>query len=65
MTHREICRAQIARNRRYEKKYKRQHQGRKPDIAKGVDNLPVSDVEKYEDEWSKIVDYKRSRGKNS
>jgi hypothetical protein len=49
----------------YEKKCKRQHQGRKPDISKGVDNLPVSDGEKYEDEWSKIVAYKRSRGKNS
>jgi hypothetical protein len=64
LTHREICKKQTARNREYEKRYVERNR-RKPDLSKGVDNIVVADVGKYEDQWSKILDDKRLKGKNS
>ena len=64
LTHREICRKQTARNREYEKRYVARNR-KKPDISRGVDNVTIADVEKYEDQWSKILDDKRLKGRNS
>ena len=55
LSHREICEQQEARNRIYAQKYRKRH-GRTPDVAKGVDNVKVEDVERFEDEWSKIIE---------
>ncbi len=55
LTHQEICAAQDARNQGYAEKYRARHQ-QEPDFTKGVDNVTVTDVAPYEDQWSKIVD---------
>ncbi len=65
LRHVEICRLQAAVNRGYVKKYKKRHDGRKPDTSKGVDYVTVEDVEPYENQWFKIVDDKRLKGRNS
>ncbi|NQT19039.1 MAG: hypothetical protein HQ592_04990 [Planctomycetes bacterium] len=53
LTHDEICRAQAARNQAYAEKYHAKH-GKQPDFASCVDNVTISDVEAYEDQWAKI-----------
>jgi len=64
LTHREICRKQMARNRDYEKRFFARNR-KKPNISRGVDNVTVADVEKYEGQWSKILDEKRLKGRVS
>ena len=65
LRHVEICRLQAARNRAYVKKYKKHHHGKKPDTSRGVDNVTVADVEPYKNQWFKIVDDQRLKGRNS
>ena len=55
LTHEEICRVQAGRNQAYAERYFQRH-GKPYDVASGVDNVTVADVEKYEDHWSKIAD---------
>jgi len=38
--------------------------GKEYDISKGVDELPLADVEEFEGQWSKIVRDERLKGKN-
>ncbi len=54
LSHRTICRIQKARNQKYADKYTAKH-GKAPDLAGGVDNVMIADVEKFEDKWSSIV----------
>ncbi len=54
LSNKDICSVQAARNRKYAKGYFARHKC-KPDFTKGVDNVKLSDVLKYEDDWSKIV----------
>jgi len=55
LTHREICRAQARRNKKYAEQYEARH-GKPPSSAAGVDNVKLADVERYKDAWSKITD---------
>lgn len=54
LSHQEICQAQAARNEAYAAKYFARH-GKQPDFSTGVDNVTVADVERFEDQWSKIL----------
>ena len=54
LNHATICRIQKARNQKYADKYTTKH-GKVPDPKGGVDNVIISDVEKYEDQWARIV----------
>jgi hypothetical protein len=54
LTHKEICAVQAARNRTYRKKFFKKHR-RSFDQSKGVDNVTVADIARFEDQWSKIV----------
>ena len=54
LTHKEICQVQAARNRAYAKKYFVRH-GKQPNFSAGVDNVTVADVERFEDQWPKII----------
>lgn len=65
LTHREMCKEQGVVNHRYAEKFRREHHGKSPDFSKGVDNVEVDDVEKYEDQWTRIVNDRRLRGRNS
>jgi hypothetical protein len=65
LTHREICSKQFARNRAFDKRYKELHHGKKFDISKGVDRLPLADIEEFKDNWLKIVNDERLKGKRS
>jgi hypothetical protein len=55
LNHREICEVQATVNQEYAKQYIARH-GREPDLSTGVDNVRVADVEKYENQWSKIAE---------
>jgi transcription initiation factor IIF auxiliary subunit len=55
LTHEEICTVQLARNALYAKKYSETH-GKMPDQSKGIDNVPVGDVEQFENQWKRIVE---------
>ncbi len=55
LTHKEICQAQAKVNRAYGRQYRARH-GKPYDFATGVDNVRVVDVERFENQWSKIVD---------
>lgn len=55
LTHQEICDAQEIRNSAYAKNYLDRH-GKAPDFSTGVDNVKISDIELYEDQWSKIIE---------
>jgi hypothetical protein len=50
-----ICQIQKARNEKYGDEFERRH-AKRPDPKRGVDNVIISDVEKYEDRWATIVD---------
>jgi hypothetical protein len=54
LDHATICRIQKARNQKYADKYISKH-GKAPDPKGGVDNVIINDVEKYEDQWTRIV----------
>ncbi|HEX4797642.1 MAG TPA: hypothetical protein VH370_27860 [Humisphaera sp.] len=54
LTHKEICNAQCTRNSAYGQKYLSNH-GKMPDFSTGVDNVVIADIERYEDQWDKIV----------
>ncbi|HLY63370.1 MAG TPA: hypothetical protein VKV95_21715 [Terriglobia bacterium] len=54
LSHREICESQAACNKVYTDNYLKKH-GKTFDLMKGVDTVSVSDVEKYEDDWAKII----------
>lgn len=54
LTHKEICREQVAHNKAYADRYFGRH-GRQPDLAAGVDNVTIDQVERYENRWDKIV----------
>jgi hypothetical protein len=54
LSHKEICKVQATRNRKYAAKYFAAH-GKQPDFSTGVDNVTVKDVEPFEDQWSKIT----------
>jgi len=54
LTHREICRIQAKRNRKYAARYMAKHRKR-PDPLVGVDNVKVADVTQHEDQWAKII----------
>ncbi|MFH0982552.1 MAG: hypothetical protein V2A79_13590 [Planctomycetota bacterium] len=54
LSHKEICRAQFIVNRTYAKRYEERH-GHAPDMGRGVDNVRLQDVERYEDAWVKIT----------
>jgi hypothetical protein len=54
LTHREICRIQSARNRRYAQRHRRRHKTA-PDFSRGVDNVVLADVVQHENAWSKVV----------
>lgn len=54
LTHKEICRAQTARNKAYADRYFGRY-GQQPDVTKGVDNVTIEDVARYENRWEKIV----------
>ena len=55
LSHKEICEVQAARNQRYQDKYVARH-GSVYDVSKGVDDLPVTDVEGFENQWLKIAE---------
>jgi hypothetical protein len=55
LTHQEICELQAARNKVFADSYFKRH-GKVWDPMKGVDNVTVADVEKYEDQWAKIIE---------
>lgn len=55
LSHMEIFDVQKTVNRRYAKEY-RARRGTDPDFAKGVDKVPLSTVETFEDQWSKIIE---------
>jgi hypothetical protein len=61
LTHKEICEKQDAVNQKYLKGYLARH-GREFNMSDGVDEMAVTDVEQYEDQWSKIVDDQRLKG---
>lgn len=54
LTHKEICQVQRTINKEYAKKY-RERNGKNPDLTKGVDNVTVASVQKFEDKWDKII----------
>jgi hypothetical protein len=54
LSHKEICRIQAKRNRKYAVKYVERN-GKAPDPLKGVDNVTIKDVERFEDRWDKII----------
>jgi hypothetical protein len=54
LTHKEICQVQRKINKEYAKKY-RARNGKNPDLTKGVDNVTVASVQKFEDKWGKII----------
>ena len=53
LTHSEICAIQKRTNARYARKYFERHQTQ-PDTSRGVDNVPLSVVEPFENQWEKI-----------
>jgi hypothetical protein len=54
LTHKEIVRAQTARNKLYAAKYFARNK-RQFDFSGGVDSVRIEDVEPFEDQWSKII----------
>jgi hypothetical protein len=54
LTHKEICQVQKKINNEYAKKY-RARNGKNPDLTKGVDGVTVTSVQKFEDNWGKII----------
>lgn len=54
LTHAEICKIQEKRNKVYAERYEAKH-GKRADFSTGVDNVTIPDVEKHEDQWSKII----------
>jgi hypothetical protein len=54
LAHDELCNVQRTVNEKYATGYMERH-GTEPDISKGVDGVRVVDVEKFEDQWCKIV----------
>jgi len=62
LSHAEICKIQKKRNAVYAKSYKARH-GHGPNLSAGVDNVRLADVERHEQQWSKIIVRVRRRGK--
>lgn len=60
LDHATICKIQKARNQRYADKYSAKH-GKAPDLMRGVDNVIVTDVEKFEDQWASITKLVKSQ----
>ena len=63
LTHKEICEKQKAANDKCLKAYSARH-GQEFDISKGVDEIAAADVAQFENEWPKIVEDKRLKGRN-
>lgn len=55
LSHEELCEVQRRRNKIYCADYLAKH-GQQFDLATGVDNVKGSDVESFENQWSKIIE---------
>jgi hypothetical protein len=64
LTHSEICKVQGETNKKYLDKYRAKH-GKDYDIMTGVDEIPATNLEQFENQWSKIVDDERLKRNES